>query len=66
MLVLFNVNKNDTNIDSLLMLRNACIGGFVHMSKSEWDDMYYFDGLFLLVYESKKNEKESNEIRRKN
>ena len=65
MLVLFNINKNDTNTDNLLMLRNACTAGFVCMSKAEWDNMRYFDGLFLLAYESKKQEKEANDMKRK-
>jgi len=63
MLVLFNVNKNNTNIDNLLLLRSACIAGFVNMSKTEWDNMNYYDSLFLIIYESKKQEKESNDMR---
>jgi hypothetical protein len=66
MLVLFDIyNKNDINIIELLKLRNACAAGLVNMSKTEWDDMDYHNSLFLLMYESKKQEKEMNEIKRK-
>lgn len=43
--------KLDNHINYLLTLKSACNAGLVTLSKSDWDELDYHDGLFMLYHE---------------